>query len=325
MGTIELAARIATRGTRVLTSTCHEDEVVDACTGALRAHSLTLNRGGRLAARLATLRLGDLSANRLFYGADVTVSPSTPDEDHYLLTLPVAGAALFRYGGETATATRDHGVIVGPDREFEFDIDAEFDQVIVRMDRRRVEAVAAVMTGSTGAVEFDLSLNPAVNAIIGTVETAIDLTVSGRAATRPQLLWQVEQVIIEALILNQPSNRSSALTPSSGTGPSVRVRNATSYLHDHLAEPLSVAAVAAECGVSVRSLQESFRRELGTSPRRWLREQRLCRAHTLLASGTALSVTDVAYACGFAHLGDFGAAFKARFGVTPSALLASRR
>jgi transcriptional regulator GlxA family with amidase domain len=98
------------------------------------------------------------------------------------------------------------------------------------------------------------------------------------------------------------------------------------YMVDHLAEPVTVTEVAAECGISPRSLQAAFRRELGTTPVRWLKSQRLERAHALLASGApGLSVTDVAYRCGFFHLGEFGAAFRAKYGTPPSAVLSARR
>lgn len=325
MGTTELAHRTAARGSAVLTSAPDADQVIEACTEALRPHTLRLGRGRRLAARLAHVPIDDLSVNRLFYGADVTVAPAVPEEDNFLMTLPVAGRAAFRYGGAAATAEPARGVIVGPYREFEFAIDSEFDQVILRLDRSRVESVAAALTGTAGPVHFDLSLDASVDRLSGLLETAVELAGSALAACRPHLLWQLEQVIVESLLLSQPSNRSDGLAPDCAPAPSCRLQRAMAYLRDHLAEPVSIAAVAAECGVSVRSLQESFRRELDTTPRQWLKAQRLQRAHALLAGGDHLTVTDVAYACGFLHLGEFGAAFKARYGVAPSAVLARRR
>jgi AraC-like DNA-binding protein len=326
MGTTELARSTVARGSAVLTAAPDADQVVEACTEALRPHTLRLARGRRLAARLAHVPVGDLSVNRLFYGADVTIAPAVPEEDNFLLTLPVAGRAAFRYGGTAATAAPGRGVLVGPYREFEFTIDSEFDQVIVRLDRARVESVAAAVTGTTGPVHFELALDAAVGRLVGLLETAVELAGSDLAAARPHLLWQLEQVIVESLLLSQPSNRSRALTPDHAPAPSSRVRRAMAYLTDHLAEPVSITAVAADCGVSVRSLQESFRRELDTTPRQWLKAQRLARAHALLSGGGEhLTVTEVAYACGFLHLGEFGAAFKARYGIAPSAMLARRR
>lgn len=326
MGTPALAQLTTQRGRAVLTGTPDADEVIDACTGTLRPHALTLSQPGtRLATRLASVQMQDVSVNLLHYGAEVTVSSGDAPLDDYLLTLPIAGAGQFRYGDATALATAEQGVMIGPHQEFQFAFDADFDQVIVRLDRARVESVAAALTGETGPVHFDLSLAPDVRRLDGMLESAVDLVDSAAAQHRPQLLWQLEQVIIESLLLAQPNNRTRLLLPDRPmTSP--RLRQAMEFMIDRIADPLSVADVALACGTSVRSLQTAFRTELGTTPVQWLRSQRLERAHTLLLSGApGLSVTDVAYRCGFFHLGEFGVAFRARYGTTPSAVLTSRR
>ena len=323
MSTADLARTTAARGASVLAAVADADLVEEACAGTLRRHQLWMRSVGALNTRLSHLAVGAFSVNRLSYGADVTVAPAVGDDDNFLLTLPVAGRARFRYGGQAAVATADSGVLVGPYRDFAFDIDADFDQVIVRLDRRRVEAAAATMTGVTGPVHFDLALAPDIARLDGLLTTAVELATSGIGEFRPQLLWQVEQLLIEGLLLTQPNNRSAALLGNRAV-PSERVRRATAYLQDRLGEPVTVGEVAVHCGVGVRSLQEAFRRELGTTPGQWLRAQRLERARGLLVTGPA-TVTEVAYACGFFHLGEFGAAFKARYGETPSAYRARSR
>lgn len=326
MVTPALAQLTAARGRAVLSGTGDADEVSEACTGALRPHTLRLpDAGSRLATRLDHVPLQDLSVNLLHYGAQVTVSSGDAPLDDYLLTLPVAGSGHFRYGDASAVATPGRGVIIGPHRDFEFAFDEAWDQVIVRLDRARVESVAAALTGEVGPVHFDLALADDVANLDGLLQSAVGLVGSAASEHRPQLVWQLEQVIIETLLLAQPNNRTrqpAAAAPVT----SQRVRRAMEYMVERLAEPLSVSDVAEVSGTSVRSLQLAFRSELGTTPVQWLRSQRLERAHALLVSGApGLTVTDVAYRCGFFHLGEFGAAFRARYGETPSAVLAARR
>lgn len=325
MGTPALAQLAAARGRAVLAGAPDPDEVIEACTGTLRPHALRVRRPGTsLATRLAHVRMQDVSVNVLHYGAEVTVSSGEAPLDDYLLTLPVAGAGEFRYGAATAVGSPERGVLVGPHRDFEFSFDEAFDQVIVRLDRARVEAVAAALTGEVGPVEFDLALADDVSRLDGLLESAVGLVDSAVTQGRPQLLWQVEQLVIETLLLAQPNNRTLRDPDTSPASP--RVRQAMDYMIEHLADPVTVTEVAAECGMSVRTLQAAFRREVDTTPLQWLRSQRLERAHTLLLSGApGLSVTDVAYRCGFFHLGEFGAAFRARYGTKPSAVLAARR
>lgn len=154
----------------------------------------------------------------------------------------------------------------------------------------------------------------------------MNLVDSAAVEQRPQLMWQLEQLLIETMLLAQPNNRTTTDDAHGGRRVSARTRQAMDFMLDRLEEPVTVASVAKTCDTSVRTLQVAFRRELGTSPVQWLRGQRLERAHALLSSGApGLTVTDVAYRCGFFHLGEFGAAFRERYGVTPSAMLASRR
>jgi len=325
MGVAALAQLAVERGQILLHGTGDAGEVADACTDTLRPHTLAVRAPeSRLATRLSHLRIRDVSVNLLRYGAPVTVSSGGAALDDYLLTLPVAGTGRFRYGVAEAIGMPGHGVIIGPHHEFTFEFGETYDQLIVRLDRSRVESVATALTGQTGAVHFDLPLCAQVGSLDGLLESALTLTGSPAAVQRPQLLWQLEQLVIETLLLAQPNDRVAA--PDAGQeAPSLRLRRAMDFLLDRLAEPVTVTEAAAAAGISVRSLQAAFRRELGSSPVQWLRTQRIERAHALLASGApGLSVTDVAYRCGFFHLGEFGAAFRRRYGVTPSTVLGSR-
>lgn len=151
-----IAATLSSTARRILDPAHDKDQVVEACTRTLRPHTLRLNgRTSRLAARLDHQQIGSLSINRLHYGAAVTVSPAEPDENSFLVSMPVRGRALFRYGSETAVATPDNAVVVGPYDLFQFDLDADYDQVVLRLDRHRVETVAgqAMTTGPGRRVE----------------------------------------------------------------------------------------------------------------------------------------------------------------------------
>jgi transcriptional regulator GlxA family with amidase domain len=75
--------------------------------------------------------------------------------------------------------------------------------------------------------------------------------------------------------------------------------------------------------MSVRSLQEGFRRHVGCAPMAYLQEVRLGRAHDALrlSDPSRITVTAVAHRWGFAHLGRFASAYRAKFGHSPSETL----
>lgn len=70
------------------------------------------------------------------------------------------------------------------------------------------------------------------------------------------------------------------------------------WMEEHLAEPLTLATIAAEASVSTRTLTRQFRAQTGESPLQCLIRLRVHRAQELLEA-TDLGIEQVAAACGF--------------------------
>jgi AraC-like DNA-binding protein len=85
-----------------------------------------------------------------------------------------------------------------------------------------------------------------------------------------------------------------------------------------LSEDVPLSRLANECGLSVRHFARAFRQSTGYSPHRWLLKHRVDHARELL-SNRALSLTDIAFACGFADQSHFTRVFTAVIGVSPGA------
>jgi AraC-like DNA-binding protein/mannose-6-phosphate isomerase-like protein (cupin superfamily) len=82
-------------------------------------------------------------------------------------------------------------------------------------------------------------------------------------------------------------------------------------------ESRPLAALCREAGVSVRTIQRIFRREIGTDFESWRRQVRLTKAVELLISGR--SVKDVAFSIGYRQSSAFVETFRRAFGITPKA------
>lgn len=316
-------------GEHLILASNDPDEVIDGCSKALRPHRLHLNgRGAALATRLHHVPIGSFSMSRLCYGSDVTVVPEIPQGGHFLVTLPLQGSARFRYGAATAELKPGRGSIVGPYQECQLDIDGAFDQILLRLDRRRVERLCADLAGMEQAapVNFDLGLRDTPAFWHKLLEAAASLSLLSDGLAHPKLFIRLEELIIESLLVAQPNNFSAAISATTQPARSAQLRRAMEYMRAHIGEPMRLGQVARHCGLSLRSLQAGFQRELGVSPSRWLRAERLDRVHAVLASAPpgTVSVTDVALQWGFVHLGDFATQFRERFGQKPSAVLAKQ-
>lgn len=82
-------------------------------------------------------------------------------------------------------------------------------------------------------------------------------------------------------------------------------------------EKLTVEQMAFLCAMSISTFQRHFAAHYQSSPQSWLREQRLQRAAQLLRQGQHRP-SELSEELGFQHHSSFTAAFKSRFGVTPS-------
>lgn len=104
--------------------------------------------------------------------------------------------------------------------------------------------------------------------------------------------------------------------PLGATVPDI-VRQAIRVMEAHLETPLSIGDLCEEVGVSHRQLDRLFAQFVGKTPVLYYREIRLDRARGLVTQ-TNLSMTEIAYASGFASQVHFSRAYKQRFGLAPS-------
>jgi AraC family transcriptional activator FtrA len=87
---------------------------------------------------------------------------------------------------------------------------------------------------------------------------------------------------------------------------------------ERLDRQLNVATLARHALVSPRTFARRFRAETGTTPHRWLLQQRLLRARRML-EGSQASVEEVASSCGFGSAASLRAHFRRHTGTTPTA------
>lgn len=91
-------------------------------------------------------------------------------------------------------------------------------------------------------------------------------------------------------------------------------------------QPITIADLANDAGVSVRALQLAFIAQRGKSPKSVLSDIRLTQARAMLiGAGKDETVTNVAWACGISHLARFAGAYRERFGEKPSETLLKSR
>jgi transcriptional regulator GlxA family with amidase domain len=120
------------------------------------------------------------------------------------------------------------------------------------------------------------------------------------------------------MFLKRPSGQSQfsvSLAPVSTTR---RVDLLRHYITRHLAEPLTVAGLAAEAHVSERQLTRIFKSELGMTPRAYIESARVEAARNRLET-TDDTLDRVATVCGFGTTDTLVRAFRRVLDTTPTA------
>lgn len=87
------------------------------------------------------------------------------------------------------------------------------------------------------------------------------------------------------------------------------------------AQSKPLAALCAGVGVSVRTIERAFRKDVGTDFESWRRQVRLVKAVELLVSGR--SIKEVAFAIGYRQSSAFVEMFRRTFGATPKAWISA--
>jgi AraC family transcriptional regulator, transcriptional activator of the genes for pyochelin and ferripyochelin receptors len=96
-----------------------------------------------------------------------------------------------------------------------------------------------------------------------------------------------------------------------------RLYHAKEILLKNLDNPPSVLNLAQQVGLNHHQLKQGFHDVFGTTVFGYLHDYRMEKARQLLCE-TNMQVTAIACTVGYANPGHFAAAFKRKFGITPS-------
>lgn len=290
-------------------------------------HRLTPSRGADLRLQLSARKLGELAFIHLDYGAPVRIDPGQL-ASFYLVQRPLGGRAGIQHGKEEIVSSPTLASVLSPHLPVTMSWGRDNPQSIVYFSRRAVQDHLGRLLGHpvSGPVHFELGMSSTAAPVQAWLRAVAyvqeELERGNPFFLDPRQGAQIEGMLIGQLLAAQPHNYSQALERGAAAVSRV-VRAAVELIDGHYAEALTVPDLAEAVGVSVRSLQEGFRRDLGTSPTAYLRERRLAaaRAALLAADRRERTVSDVASSHGFLHLGRFSVEYRRAFGESPSATL----
>jgi AraC-like DNA-binding protein len=313
-------------------------EPVDAGAVALSVHHehlLTMLGGQRALtlgledASLGPITLGPITLSWLSFDTDVHVD-TEPPADAYQVNLVSAGQLRAYCGSDQMVATSTRGMVFRPDRPAGFESWRTSGQMLViKIERHALEDELAqllhrpVIRPIAFELAFDLSRHAAADWKGLAYTVATGLLDPESLFRQPRMAVPLVHAMLSGLLLSADHDlRAQLEAPAARIGPAA-VRRADEYIEQHAHEPLTVAQVALSAGVSIRALQQGFKRSLGASPHQIIQLTRLERAHQDLVNATSDGATVAAIGAkwGFPHAGRFAALYYSRYHTYPSATL----
>jgi AraC-like DNA-binding protein len=275
------------------------------------------------------VRLRELTLGYLDYTAEVQVDAEAMPTACLVMT-PMSGQSHITTGGRTTQATAVMAVLPHAGRSMRLHCERQSAHLMVRIEQRPLLAHLNRILGRAldTPLEFDREFDLA-SSHAGRWNFAIQIVHAELLEVDSLLhdgvgMGQLEEFVMSSLLYAHGSNYSPFLTRPGQSVEHRATRAAKDFIEMHLAEPLTVRAIATAAGVSERTLQSAFQAEIGRSPMSYVRARRLERAHADLADAAPsdyVSVTAIASRWGFGHLGRFAAEYRHHFGESPSATL----
>ena len=292
----------------------------------LAPHAMApLDPGQPFHARHHHARLTGMSVNYIEYRSDVRISADL-SRRFYLIHHLLTGACRL---GEDGTGQVFRGgdiAVINPTEPFTLHTSEQCGQIVIKLETGIVDDAAqqrfAFPPG--GAIRFDRSQPPigagSVGRVIGLICSEADT--DGGAGGGPRSERALADLLAVTMLEYLPHNYSQSLSGGNAETGIVPwyVKRVEEYIDLHADKPLRIEDMASVAGVSERTLHNGFRRWRGASPKACLKAVRLDRARTELLGLSAKnrSVSDIARACGFRHMGNFARDYRERFGEKPS-------
>jgi len=300
-------------------------------TGFLSPHRLVLHGDGHEFAavgRVAAARAVSLCS--MSYGQEVSVDRPAQDDCYLAVLVPTCGRLAVRLKNEEFVALPERAVaVLSPGQRFHLAWSADCHVLTLRVDIVALQQALSALCPRTQSRPLQLR-SALVNGahcypIWGSVQMLSHVFNSYPAdVDLPGLLTrQLSEQTVSTLLLSLDSNYSDDIFNQPKLASPRSVQIVLDLLDAEPRATLTVPELAAQAGVSTRALELAFRKQFDTTPRDFVMQARLRRAHDDLSRAVpgATTVTDIALKWGFAHVGRFARRYREVFGINPSRAL----
>jgi AraC-like DNA-binding protein len=283
---------------------------------------LPIVHGGRVSVEDLHFSVGefDIWSGQCRSGMEVSF---TEPPDAFAIYLPIRGAMEVVSRGKSLVSTSKSIITADLSQSKTLKLHQDRSHIGIAFSRAAVRRQLSELLDGPAVHDLDL-----------TAEVPMRVAAYERLADLGRFLWRsLEQdgdetlsmrsteylfrTIMISLLENVPHRYSDMLARPVAAAVPRQVKRAIDYMVANMGQPLDIAEIAREAGVSVRSLQVAFQQFKDMSPLEFLRLLRLRAVREDIMSGADGTVSDIARRRGFSHMGRFSALYRQAFGEFP--------
>lgn len=303
----------------VCSNVCPHD-VSDYVNAHVGHHRLTVLGTGDMRASLRYADFARLGLSHIGYGGEVRVQ--SPDiEEIYHLQVVTNGRCTWNYDGDLLSLSAGQALMMNPRERIDLTYSNDCQKLIVKVPESVLKS-ACLQNGRTlpkDGLRFDhrvMELNSSL-AFMRLLEAVYEEASEG-CVDIGSVCESYASLLAGKLLSLFPCN----LQQESRGGGDQQLQLIRRYLQERIKDDVSVEELAALCNVSVRTLYNLFAKEVGTTPKLFIKQMKLqCLQSDLKQGIGARNVTEIALDYGFTHLGRFSSDYRKLFGELPSETL----
>lgn len=228
--------------------------------------------------------------------------------DSYRLLVPLSGVLTLDQASRQVQLPVGTASLLSFSRPFLLHNTSRAQQVVLTLDREQVEA--RINGPATVAKPLDLTTG-----LGSVVQSLLHSLLNQHRNLTPSEFNAVADRLVELLCMTLSGGARPA-----APGQLAQVEAAVHrYVRLHAEErDLNGESIAQALGWSLRQIQLALK-EVGTTPRELIREERLVLARDRLTSAAfnQITISELAHRCGFSSVSVFSTAFRKRFGIAP--------
>lgn len=250
----------------------------------------------------------------------------SPQQEHFSLNIPLGAPFTVSSPSYESSVGGTNAYLSSPGPSISYRARKKCDVLTCQFPLGNIETYRQIIlqetTSGQQTIDPQLSLLSAAGSNL--FQTAVRIWVAmgtEDACVNEIVLREKEDDLLACfllLVVDSPANQPRAVLPSDRA-----LKNIEDYICANLDAAITRDDLVEVTGASIRSLSRAFEKKYGLGPMAFVRQRRLDACFRVLygSDRDATTVTNVAMAHGFDHLGKFAVAYKKVFGESPSTTL----